>query len=1502
MERGQHINTFEKGMTSDVSILYQPNGTYRYMKNCQLISQDGNNFVVKDCLGNVLIFELNIPYLDYGVTTPLTLTFEDLPMSIGFISFPDKLVVLSTNSQIDGGGYGEIGVLNYAPYGEGISPVPVAGNANNGYVPLYGHQDLKFSQMHRIEGFAYEETSGVQKIYWTDNNNEPRVLNVADPIFTTYIASGSLVDGQQYMVVEGVIEYPVGSGDYYGPSNGASNISNTGGTGNTFTCVAPNVTYTDITAGSPTAKVIEYFPVELLNFTPSRALGTIEFKNYGAGSVYCGSKMYFYRLSRPSEGIFTSWSYGSSPIHVGTDNSVTASPSNTFFDFTGGGSSTALLNSGRSVVITIDNIDTSFDNIEVAAAEFDQTLEVIRVINIIANVPITGTSMDITHAGSTNLGELTLEDITLFPASILRCKTITTNKNYILVGNIEERAEFDDFDRSTVTITQIQHKIRAHQGEYGAAGTAQVCENVLSYNIFGSASNVTPDAGGAAGNNPPNVDGIQPYTEWIVTSGIATYNGTAYGPAQTAGQFFRGVPGQYNWVNTSGAAVVSPAVFRNKYTNQATVDRPDGIQFNVADSDQWNYKNPAVAAWKKGYWSSETYRFGILFYDLKGNPYYVRWLDDFTFDDAISTKLMELVQINAGGDDDWYLNQNGISIDGITIPGTIIDLISGFSIVRAPRDAKIMTQGMLMQVAYNAPLNTNLPSPNLAIDSFYVNNNGQVFTYVCPDKLVNYPVSNYATGSRLSLSHWVIPRNVFGANMKASSDGGDAIETKYLEIAAAEGAPDPDPNKGISAIQDVLEAQTVTNFGSGNWSYYNTQGFGAAVSAIDVACSGAIALASTASVGGPRTLVEIEDSFYGYNQYNATNYGDIGAASINKMIANVTVEKTNLYGGQSEAALANTFYISTGHFQPITAAVKADTLSGNDYVFNNVEIWGGDCYNCLITYGHSLEDITGPAPFAFGGFKTHSWGIKFACQCNSNYDLRRGRLIEAVRMTTMALGAPSGVAYNDGTASPTRLEGFSYNKGYSSTGTPFLYPALPVNFSTAGQFKFRIRYAGEKFPGETVDSFRVFNPLDYKDTDGQGGEINNLKTKDGRTVVWQNAIINTVPILERQILSGNDGNPTTLGTGGVVDRFDPISSYYGNQHQWSVTETEYGFAWFDMRRKAMVTLNFGEGIQEISQAEGLKGFFDEVFLEVLGNTAVTTNVINSPTFDATSDRPLMGVGITGAYDPKFKMTYLTFKFYSRETLPAAKISNIAQDFTIGYYHPSKMFVGFFDWTPSIAHTHNQTMFSVKNPQNKTKYYGANMASTDFVVGDIVSYNRKEYICILALTIASYPGTAPQVPGAGGSVYWVRINQTNELWAHNQPSVGFQNPAPDYLYNSFFSQVVDNEHWIVVNPKTENPFNVLNTEQHGNRVNITSLYTEADSQTAQDTGITSLSKYYRIIYDAICSSLPLTSTGTRITARYLLMKFVKKNWTTIPYTVSTSTRILQFAKSIFQEKR
>src|SRR5574343_863367 len=166
-------NSFENGMNKDSNVLLQPSGTYRDLKNFQLINHDGNNFTIKDALGNRFIFQIPRGYDDLHPNVIL----EEPNMPIGFISFPDKLIIFSTNSESPTGGYGEIGICYLTNFGQSVAgeiktiTVGASTFTFDGYVPLYRHKDLHFSKMYKIEGFGFKENDAVERVYWTDNYN-----------------------------------------------------------------------------------------------------------------------------------------------------------------------------------------------------------------------------------------------------------------------------------------------------------------------------------------------------------------------------------------------------------------------------------------------------------------------------------------------------------------------------------------------------------------------------------------------------------------------------------------------------------------------------------------------------------------------------------------------------------------------------------------------------------------------------------------------------------------------------------------------------------------------------------------------------------------------------------------------------------------------------------------------------------------------------------------------------------------------------------------------------------------------------------------------------------------------------------------------------------------------------------------------------------------------------------------------------------------------------------
>jgi len=278
-----------------------------------------------------------------------------------------------------------------------------------------------------------------------------------------------------------------------------------------------------------------------------------------------------------------------------------------------------------------------------------------------------------------------------------------------------------------------------------------------------------------------------------------------------------------------------------------------------------------------------------------------------------------------------------------------------------------------------------------------------------------------------------------------------------------------------------------------------------------------------------------------------------------------------------------------------------------------------------------------------------------------------------------------------------------------------------------------------------------------------------------------------------------------------------------------------------MRNKDVCVMSFNGAVQEITVPLGMKSYFSEIFLERLTATYLDT-YLNSQTYAASSDRPLMGTGIVGVYDPKNKMSYLTFKFrsyYKTGTTTYDQYQVLNKDFTIGFNHEIKKFIGFYDKMPAIWHNHNQSVLSANNPKNLEIYYASDMVvPTPVALGNTIKSGVNEYICTTAGSITVYAAT----PSAS---LFTRINTTNEIYIENEEKA-YSTVINGYEYNLLYGKVVDNSITFIVNPKTEQAFAVDNQLQVGNTVNFNQFYYDTETKSASDTNVKSWNRNYQLI--------------------------------------------------------
>ncbi len=1428
------------GMQSDSHPALQPPNSYRDANNGNLISHGGNNYSWEATEGTTFNWQQPEHKTGAGKFVP-----------IGFLRLGNRLVVHSTDDESAVGGAGEIGIVTFNNAGEGT------------YSAKYYHEDLKYTLQHMIFGYALEENDNYHRSYWTDNFNQPRTINTQASILTTLITT--LVVGDTYMVLTDSIGSITYDGVVYGPKQTAGNIfTATSGGGTSYT-----------TSGS--VKVIGYLDPIILDYTPAKAMGTIDFVKYVfGGSLFCGVKMYAYQLAT-DDGYEASWSYILNPIHVGPDNPL-ASTGNNGVGYAAYQGGTGAENSGKGIELIIRDIPTIFTKIKVAVIEVDDTLDVISNTEVFWISDVTGTEMTVTHYGQEALLPLDIDDISLRTAVIMKCKDMTTLKQRQIILNLTEREELDW--TPTATLSPFVYKIPADGGRPVGSGYGGLRANDFEYR-----TDVCPSGGfGASGN-------IVADGHYVVRgSGTITYNAVSY----SVGDTFLGIYGVDSFVVTTGAPIVKGCIRIKKYDTFAGVP-----SYKIVDLENefWDYKSMASHCYLRGHWRGETYREAVVAWDNFGNPYAARWLGDITMpvqSDASGNYALTTVHGSGNNDSRTSINALGIKIDGLDIT-SIADKISGISIVRVPRDKTILAQSLLLQVVdrvlgtTTCPIATPAPNDD-AWASAANRTTGYTWNLIGPELDFGIYSIPLVSGDNLTPVADLSPM-ADGAFVTARVDVDYEIYSKYYRHNSFT-LPGGTAGVGGYSPKAVLVKTIATGatepYVSGG-SSYTFKNHDIATEASNPDPLGTIsspAVQLKASAGGQRTLVVTDtEDFINQDTGIGTGTDWTNPAERNtqrKILVNYVRPKgaNSLYGGTSETAKANNKYIFTGHYLKIDASVLADIDDGSgNYVLNGMEVWGGDCFVQLYDRVTSMYNSDYNASnLGIGITGSMSWGLIFPCESQINVGLRAGLHMSSGGLAFTSFAGGSGVVYQD-SASGRGLqdEKYQYNSAYSSANSQVEYDALPVGVRFTAKFPYMARYSEQKFLGEEIDNMRIFLINNFKNADALHGEINNGAVGFDRLFYWQDKGIGYFPIEERETTVGALGQAVQLGVGGVMQRADTMDKFFGNQHQSSLVQGPDFFEWFDMRRKAICRMTFQGGVADVTLVKGMSTFFQNVFTQ---SELDSNNILDS-------DQPLLGKGVIGVYDPIKKTTYHTFKFSAEQEIVdgITQVSNKNQDksFTIGISATLGKFVGFFNFTPAIYIEHNSRVYGVKKLTREVA------SNTDYSIFNEVTKDGSNYVCISPFSTGLFVDPT-QEPDTSGSPYWVKVGEQDEIHRFFIGDIG-----------KFFGIVYPNNISIVVNPQIDGEKTFDCAEAYGNDVPFSDVYCSTDVLTAQDVNITNTNKNYAYYDGKWFFNYPVAGKQ-RLTNQYMIVKLQVKNYVSDITTSLNLQKRIVYLKTMFRLRK
>lgn len=235
--------------------------------------------------------------------------------------------------------------------------------------------------------------------------------------------------------------------------------------------------------------------------------------------------------------------------------------------------------------------------------------------------------------------------------------------------------------------------------------------------------------------------------------------------------------------------------------------------------------------------------------------------------------------------------------------------------------------------------------------------------------------------------------------------------------------------------------------------------------------------------------------------------------------------------------------------------------SNGDITIKGVE---GDSYfmryDCLKTYPRSTEDINQIVEI-----------LSFMCETRINLDGRYDR--------------------NRGLADNTTITNTNFNlinKSYTQSNNFFSYTTLDEDTSTLNKFANLITWTKDKVSGEDVDTWTNITLASTADAEGVCGEINKIVNVNDTLYSFQDHGIAQIGYNEKTALSTLEGVPLEIANSGKFSGLKYVTKEIGCQNKWSISLSKNGAFFIDDSRQELLTL--GQGVTSLSTANGLDAF------------------------------------------------------------------------------------------------------------------------------------------------------------------------------------------------------------------------------------------------------------------------------------------------------------------------
>ena len=633
----------------------------------------------------------------------------------------------------------------------------------------------------------------------------------------------------------------------------------------------------------------------------------------------------------------------------------------------------------------------------------------------------------------------------------------------------------------------------------------------------------------------------------------------------------------------------------------------DGEQIDTALDSARDLEFEITSDVERSYQSSEVYRFAIVFFSKKGTQSFAKWIGDIRFpsmSDNIGNSA-SFVREDTSGILQSYPTYIKFRVN---VPQSVRDKISGYKIVRAERisgDRSILANGILGATvgssrdsgtyvapnAYKSNL-SNLDYITINTTADYgrtdmrvhgtnsgeisnlagININHELVEFISPEVNFNRNIE-LQDGDHFAVdSFFTLHNTVNGKQLKVTKHNSEFYYTSLYNINRRS-------DTGRYKV-NILDSKIMTPI-SFNESSDKIAGFNYVGHMWDLIEN------QQGAKAGSRLICHI-DRFH--NDISSGSLGLFG--SLRVMIAQYRRANKNQYGGGTHQSRLGQEYIECSEFISVA--------SGYDNTADRL-VKGGDIFIKSFPYLRGLGDVRHDSDDRAQEL------IKFPIESTINLQLKTNRLLSIITrpedyenstdvyflQETLSEGLrdyPRGVPDKPLAGYPEdATDLYTYNSVYSRDGNIKKYFSRPFDFRASRNFPYSIVYSDKKTDGEFTDSWTIFRPNNRNTVDSANGELSRILTHNNYLYCFQPKAISIASVNERSVVQDNNAVGLVLGTGGVLDRFDYITTTTGTTYGNSILPVDFGIYYFDSIRNKIVRLE-GTNPKYISDIHNIQSF------------------------------------------------------------------------------------------------------------------------------------------------------------------------------------------------------------------------------------------------------------------------------------------------------------------------